>query len=64
VPAAATEKLAVCPTFTVVLAGCVVTDGGALTVRTAALLVTLPAAPVTVTVNDDPLSEAAVAGVV
>jgi hypothetical protein len=47
-----------------VLAGCVVMDGGALTVSVAALLVTLPVELVTVTVNDEPLSEATVAGVV
>jgi hypothetical protein len=39
-------------------------DGGALTVSVAALLVTLPMVPVTVTVKDAPLSEAAAAGVV
>jgi hypothetical protein len=38
--------------------------GGALTVSVAALLVTLPEVPVTVTVKDAPLSEATVAGVV
>jgi len=39
-------------------------DVGVVTVRVAALLVTLPAAFVTVTVNDAPVSEAAVTGVV
>ena len=38
--------------------------GAALTVRVAAVLVTLPTALVTVTVNAAPLSAAAVAGVV
>ena len=50
--------------MTVWLAGWVVIDGGTLTVSVAALLVTLPAPLVTVTVNVEPLSPATVAGVV
>jgi hypothetical protein len=48
------------------LAGWEVTDGGTggRTVRMAALLVTVPAAFVTVTVNDSPLFDRVVAGVV
>ena len=60
-------NVAVWPAVTVWLAGCVVMEGAtgaAVTVRMAALLVTLPELSVTTTVNDDPLSEAAVAGVV
>jgi hypothetical protein len=52
---------------TVWLAGCDVTEGataGALTVRVALLLVTLPAELVTTTEKLDPLSVVAVAGVV
>ena len=56
--------MAVCPANTVLLAGCDVMAGGALTVSVAPLLVTLPEAPVTVTVNTAPLSEANVAEVV
>jgi hypothetical protein len=41
-----------------------VIEGGAFTVSVAALLVTLPKALLTVTVNSAPLSEADVAGVV
>ena len=61
------ENVAVCPAITDLLAGCVEMDGavlGTLTVSVAALLVTLPEVPVTVTVKDAPLSEATVAGVV
>ena len=64
VPVAVTENVAVRPESTDLLAGCDVIDGGALTVRVAALLVTLPEALVTVTVNEAPLSDATVAGVV
>ena len=67
VPVAVTAKLAVCPAVTLLLAGCPVMDGAtgaAVTVRTAGLLVTLPAASPTVTVNDAPSSEAVVAVVV
>ena len=64
VPVAATVKVAVWPAVTVWLAGCVVMDGATFTVSVAALLVTLPALFVTVTVNWAPLSEAVVAGVV
>jgi hypothetical protein len=39
-------------------------DGGTFTVSVAALLVTLPPVPVTVTVKEAPLSAVAVAGVV
>ena len=63
-PAAVTVNVAVCPAMTVLLAGCVVTLGGTFTVSVAALLVTLPALPVTVTVNKVPVSEDVVAGVV
>jgi hypothetical protein len=59
--------VAVCPTVTVWLCGCVVIVGAttaAFTVRVAALLVTLPAVLVTVTVNCAPLSPEAVGGVV
>lgn len=64
VPAAVTVKVAVCPALTVWLTGCAVMDGGAFTVNMAALLVMLPVLPVTVTVNEAPLSEPAVTGVV
>ena len=66
-PVATTVNVAGCPSVTVLLAGCVVMDGGiacALTVSAAALLVTLPAEFDTTTRNCAPLSEAAVAGVV
>ncbi len=63
-PVAVTEKVAVWPAMTVVLAGCDVMLGLTFTVKVAALLVTLPAFPVTVTVNDAPLSPTTVAGVV
>ena len=66
-PVAATVNAAVCPAVTVWLAGCVVIEGAtaaALTVRVAALLVTLPAELLTITVNCAPLSELVVAGVV
>lgn len=63
VPEAVTEKVAVCPTLTVLLIGCVVIEGGTFTVSVAALLVML-FVPVTVTVKRAPLSEATVAGVV
>ena len=64
-PAAVTEKLAVCPAVTVWFAGCAVIDGvtaAALTVSVAAPLVTLPAELLTTTENCVPLSELAVAG--
>jgi hypothetical protein len=64
---AATLNEAVWPAVTVWLAGWAVIEGAtgaALTVRVAALLVTLPAALLTTTVNCAPLSELVVAGVV
>jgi len=67
VPVAATLKEAVWPAVTVWLAGWVVIEGAtgaALTVRVAALLVTLPAVLLTSTVKSAPLSELVVAGVV
>jgi hypothetical protein len=67
VPVAATEKLAVCPAVTVWLAGCVLivgATGAGFTVKVALLLVALPAAFVTTTLNIAPLSVVAVAGVV
>jgi hypothetical protein len=67
VPAAVTEKVAVCPAVTSALTGCVVIDGAtpaALSVSAAALLVALPALLVTTTANREPLSELVVAGVV
>jgi hypothetical protein len=62
-PVAATLNVAVCPTLTVLLAGCAVMDGGTFTVKVAAILVTLETLFVTVTVNFAALSEAIVAGV-
>jgi hypothetical protein len=67
VPEATTEKVAVCPTVTVTLAGCVVIEGlvtTAFTVSVAAALVALPAEFVTTTLNVEPLSEVVVTGVV
>ena len=67
VPDAVTVKVAVWPALTVWLAGCAVIDGATgadVTVSVAALLVTLPAVLLTVTLNDAPLSEFVVAGVV
>ena len=64
---AATLKKAVWPAATVWLAGWVVMEGAtgaALTVRVAALLVTVPAVLLTTTSKVDPLSEVVVAGVV
>jgi hypothetical protein len=66
-PELVTENVAVWPAVTVWLAGCTVIEGAtaaAVTVRVAALLVTLPAELLTTTVNCDPLSDVAVAGVV
>ena len=63
-PVAVTVNVAVWPAVTVWLAGGVVMAGGAFTVSVAVLLVTLPVLFVTVTVNNAPLSEALVAGVV
>ncbi len=66
-PVAATENIAVWPAVTVWLAGCVVIDGATeavVTVSMAALLVALPAALLTATVNCAPLSELVVASVV
>src|SRR5256886_7397992 len=66
-PISTTLNVAVCPTVTVWLAGCVVIDGAtaaAFTVSVAALLVTLPAESLTTTTNLAPLSEEVVAGVV
>jgi hypothetical protein len=54
VPLAATLKVAAWPAVTVWLAGCVLIEGATgagLTVRVAALLVALPAALLTTTVN-------------
>ena len=59
-----TLNVAAWPTVTAWLTGCVVIAGAALTVSVAALLVTLPKLFVTVTVNCEPLSVLAVAGVV
>jgi hypothetical protein len=59
-------NVAVCPAVTVWLTGCVVIVGDAgagFTVSVAAVLVAVPAVFVTTTVNVDPLSEVAVAGV-
>lgn len=59
-------KVAVWPAVTVWLAGCVVIDGAtgvAVTVNVAALLDTFPVLLVTTAVNDEPLSEVVVAGV-
>jgi len=67
VPVAATLKEAVWPAVTVWFAGSVVIEGAtaaALTVRVPALLVTLPAVLLIMTVNCAPLSELVVAGVV
>ncbi len=64
---ATTENEALCPTVTVWLTGCVAMEGAtatALTVRTAGLLVALPAELLTVTLNCAPLSELLAAGVV
>src|SRR5207302_10781754 len=60
VPVATTLNVAVCPTVTVWLAGWVVIEGAtaaALTVSVAALLVTLPAVLLTMTVNCELVSE-------
>jgi hypothetical protein len=60
-------NVAVCPAVTLWLVGCVVMDGAssaAVTVSVAALLVTLPIVLLTVTLNEEPLSEFVVAGVV
>jgi hypothetical protein len=67
VPVAATVNVAVCPAVTVWLAGGVVmvgATGAGFTVSVAAALVTVPAVLLTATENVDPLSVAAVAGVV
>jgi hypothetical protein len=68
VPVAVTEKAAVCPAFTVKLAGCVVIDGATAaapaTLSVAVLLVALPALLLTTTLNSALLSEAVVGGVV
>ena len=67
-PAAVTEKVAVCPAVTSALTGCVVMDGAtalaAATLRVAVLLVTLPALLVTTTVKSGRLAETVVGGVV
>jgi hypothetical protein len=60
-------NVAAWPAATVWLAGCVLIEGAtpaALTVRVATLLMTLPAELLTTTVNCDPLSDVAAAGVV
>ena len=57
-PVAATLNVAVCPLVIVRLAGCVVIAGATtaeLTVKTAELLVTLPALLLTVTLNVAPV---------
>jgi hypothetical protein len=64
VPVAVTVNLAVCPTLTVLLAGCVVILGGTLTVKVALWLVTLPPPLLTTTEKRVPLSAATVGGVV
>jgi hypothetical protein len=54
VPAAVTEKEAICPAVTVWLVGCVMMEGAtaaAFTVKMAAMLVTLPAVLLTITAN-------------
>ena len=64
-PAAATVKVADAPTVTLWFCGWVVMLGAtAVTVRVAAVLVTLPAELLTVTEKLEPLFEAAVTGVV
>jgi hypothetical protein len=67
VPVAAAVNVPVWPAMTAWLAGCVEMDGATgatVTVRVAALLVTFPELSVTTTVNNAPLSEDAVGGVV
>ena len=64
VPVAVAEKVVVWPAMTVLLAGSVVTLGRICTVNVATLLVTLTVLPVTVTVEEAPLSDATVAPVV
>jgi hypothetical protein len=68
VPAAVTEKVAVCPAVTSALTGWVVIDGATTvavaTLRVAVLLVALPTLLVTTTVNSARLSEAVVGDVV
>jgi hypothetical protein len=64
---ALTAKVADWPAVTLWLTGCDVIDGAtdaAVTVRIAALLVRLPLLLLTVTVNEAPLSDVVVAGVV
>ena len=66
-PVAVTVKVAVRPAVTAWLAGCVVIDGATgaeVTARVAVLLVTFPELSATTTVNNAPLSEVVVAGVV
>ncbi len=66
-PVATTLNVAVAPTVTVWLCGCVVMVGAtaaAVTVSVAAVLVLLPATLETVTVKVEPLSPLTVAGVV
>ena len=63
-PVAVTENVAVCPAVIVTLEGCVVIEGGTLTVKVAVLLVTEPATLEITTLNWAPLSVDAVAGVV
>ena len=62
-----TAKVAVWPAVMLRLVGCDVMEGAtaaAVTVRSAVLLVTLPEELLTVTLNEAPLSEVVVAGVV
>ena len=66
-PDAVTVKVAVWPAMTLRLAGCDVMEGAtaaAVTVKSAVLLVMLPEELLTVTLNEAPLSEVVVAGVV
>ena len=66
-PVAVTVNVAVCPTVTVSLEGCLVIAGllavPEVTVRVAAVLLTLPPELLTITSNFVPLSEEVVAGV-
>ena len=67
VPVAARVNIAVCPVVIALPVGCVAIAGAmaaALTVSVAALLVTLPVELLITTVNCDPLSDVAAAGLV
>ena len=66
-PVVVTENVAVCPAVMVWLDGCEVIEGATgagFTVRTAALLVALPAELLTTTANCAPLAEVVSGGVV